>query len=143
MSDSLQAIDPDELGGRGSGYSNGMLAPAGARLLFVAGQIGWNRERKLVDGGFVAQFEQALENVVAVVRAAGGGPGDVARLTLYVVEKGEYALHLPTVGAAYRRVLGRHFPAMTLVEVKGLLEPGARVEIEAVAAIVPGAAGAS
>jgi enamine deaminase RidA (YjgF/YER057c/UK114 family) len=138
----LVAIDPESLGGRGSGYSNGMLAPAGARILFVAGQIGWNRERKLVDGGFVAQFEQALANAVAVVEAAGGGAADVARLTIFVIEKGEYLNHLSAVGAAYRRVLGNHYPAMSLVEVKGLLEPGARVEIEATAAIAPPAAGA-
>jgi enamine deaminase RidA (YjgF/YER057c/UK114 family) len=135
MSAKMEGFDPEELGGRGAGYSNGMLAPAGARILFVAGQIGWNRERKLVDGGFVAQFEQALANAVAVVVAAGGEASDVARLTIFVVEKGEYLNSLSAVGAAYRRVLGRHYPAMSLVEVRGLLEPGARVEIEATAAI--------
>jgi enamine deaminase RidA (YjgF/YER057c/UK114 family) len=139
MSDfDLTAIDPESVGGRGSGYSNGMLASAGARILFLAGQIGWNRERKLVDGGFVAQFEQALANVLAIVEAAGGSAASVARLTIFVVDKGEYLNHLSAVGAAYRRVLGRHYPAMTLVEVRGLLEPGARVEIEATAAISGG-----
>jgi enamine deaminase RidA (YjgF/YER057c/UK114 family) len=135
--DPLVSVDPVELGGRGSGYSNGMLAAAGARILFVAGQVGWDRERRLVEGGFVAQFEQALENVVAVVRGAGGEPAHVARLTIFVVEKGEYLSLLSAVGAAYRRVLGRHYPTMSLVEVKGLLEPGARVEIEATAALPP------
>lgn len=130
-------IDPEELGGRGQGYSNGMLAPAGARLLFIAGQVGWDRERKLVGGGFVPQFEQALSNVLAVLRAAGGRAENLLRLGIYVVDRGEYLASLKPVGAAYRRVLGRHFPAMTLVEVAGLIEPGARVEIEAVAALPP------
>jgi enamine deaminase RidA (YjgF/YER057c/UK114 family) len=133
--DALTPIDPESLGGRGSGYSNGMLAPAGARILFVSGQIGWDRQRRIVDGGFVAQFEQALANAVEVVRAAGGDAAHVARLTVFVVDKGEYANQLSAVGAAFRRVMGRHFPAMSLVEVRGLLEPGARVEIEATAAI--------
>lgn len=137
MSFRLEPVDPEALGGRGRGYSNGILAPAGARLLFVAGQIGWDSRRRLVEGGFVAQFERALENVAAVVAAAGGAPEHVARLTLYVVDRGEYLGHLAAVGAAYRRVFGRHFPAMVLVEVRGLLEPGARVEIEATAALPP------
>lgn len=137
MSFRLEPIDPAALGGRGRGYSNGILVPSGARLLFVAGQIGWNRERELVGGGFPAQFEQALANVVAVVAAAGGGPEQVARLTLYVVDRSEYLEQLAAVGAAYRRVLGDHYPAMALVEVSGLLEPGARVEIEAIAALPP------
>ena len=137
MSFRLEPIDPEALGGRGRGYSNGTLAPAGARLLFVAGQVGWDGERRLVEGGFVAQFERALANVVAVVRAAGGTPGQVARLTLYVVDREEYLAELGAVGAAYRRVLGAHYPAMALVEVRGLVEPGARVEIEAIAALPP------
>jgi enamine deaminase RidA (YjgF/YER057c/UK114 family) len=137
MSFRLEPIDPAALGGRGRGYSNGVLAPSGARLLFVAGQVGWNRERELVAGGFAAQFEQALANVAAVVAAAGGGPEHLARLTLYVVDRTEYQGQLAAVGAAYRRVLGDHYPAMALVEVSGLLEPGARVEIEATAALPP------
>ena len=137
MTGPLLPIDPPELGGRGSGYSNGMLAPAGARILFVAGQIGWDSERRLVDGGFVPQLERALENAVAVVRAAGGEAWHVARLTLFVVDKGEYLGQLGAVGAAYRRVFDKHFPAMSLVEVRGLLEPGARVEVEATAALPP------
>lgn len=137
MTGPLLPIDPPELGGRGSGYSNGMLAPAGARILFVAGQIGWDAERRLVDGGFVPQLERALENAVAVVRAAGGEAWHVARLTLFVVDKGEYLAQLGAVGAAYRRVFDKHFPAMSLVEVRGLLEPGARVEVEATAALPP------
>lgn len=137
MSFRLEPIDPESLGGRGRGYSNGILAPAGARLLFVAGQVGWDRERQIVAGGFVAQFERALANVVEVVRAAGGAPEHLARLTIYVVDKGEYLAALPAVGAAWRRIVGGHFPAMALVEVRGLVEPGARVEIEATAALPP------
>lgn len=130
----LRTIDPEELGAP-SGYSNGILAPAGGRLLFVAGQVGWDREHRLVEGGFVAQFGRALENVVAVVRTAGGGPESLARLTIYVVDRREYLDRLEEVGRAYRAVMGRHFPAMALLEVKGLLEPGARVEIEATAVL--------
>jgi enamine deaminase RidA (YjgF/YER057c/UK114 family) len=107
-----------------------MLGPAGGRILFVAGQVGWDGEQKLVGPGFVEQFERALANVVTVVRAAGGGPESLGRLTLYVVDKEEYRRQLGAVGEAYRRVMGRHYPAMALVEVAGLLEPGAKVEIE-------------
>lgn len=137
MSSRLEPIDPEALGGRGRGYSNGILAPAGARLLFVAGQVGWDRDRRMVEGGFAAQFERALANVVEVVRAAGGAPEHLARLTLYVVDRNEYVAALSAVGAAWRRVVGPHYPAMALVEVAGLLEPDARVEIEATAALPP------
>jgi len=132
-----ETIDPQELGAP-SGYSNGMLAPAGARLLFVAGQVGWDSTQTMVEGGFVAQFEQALANILTVVRAAGGDPGDVVRLTIYVTNRSAYLEALRDVGVAYRRQMGRHFPAMALVEVRGLLEDGAVVEIEATAAIPPG-----
>jgi enamine deaminase RidA (YjgF/YER057c/UK114 family) len=83
----------------------------------------------------VAQFERALSNVVSVVRAAGGGRRDIARLTIYVTDKNEYLSDLKAVGEAYRQVMGKHFPAMALVEVAGLVEPGTRVEIEGTAAI--------
>lgn len=133
----FEVIDPGSLG-RPRGYSHGMLAPAGGRVLFVAGQIGWDGDQKLVGPGFVEQFERSLENVLAVVRAAGGGAGDLGRLTIFVVDRREYLDALQDVGEAYRRVLGRHFPAMSLVEVAALLEPGARVEIEATAVLPPG-----
>lgn len=120
------------------GYSNGMLAPPGARMLFVAGQIAWDAEQRLVGAGdFPAQFRQALENVVAVVRAAGGEPTDLMKLTVYVTDKQAYIAGIREVGAAYREAVGKHFPAMALVEVADLLEEGAQVEIEAVAAIEP------
>jgi enamine deaminase RidA (YjgF/YER057c/UK114 family) len=114
-----------------------MLAPAGGRLLFVAGQIAWDGERRLVASDFPGQFDRALENAVAVVRAAGGGPEHVARLTLYVTDRRQYLADLAAVGDAYRRVMGRHYPAMALLEVQALLEPGALVEIEATAVLPP------
>ena len=107
----------------------------GSRILFIAGQVGWDREQHLVGENFVAQFEQALANVVLVVRSAGGGRRDIARLTIYVTDKTEYLADLVAIGEVYRRVMGRHFPAMALVEVAGLVEPGAKVEIEGTAAI--------
>lgn len=132
----LQPINPAELGAP-RGYSHGMLAPAGGRLLFVAGQIAWDGERRLVASDFPGQFDRALENAVAVVRAAGGGPEHVARLTLYVTDRRQYLADLAAVGDAYRRVMGRHYPAMALLEVQALLEPGALVEIEATAVLPP------
>lgn len=130
----LVPINPEEWG-MPSGYSNGMLAPSGSRLLFVAGQVGWDEGQAVVSELFVEQFEQALRNVVTVVRAAGGEPDYVARLTIYVVDKREYLDELKAVGEAYRRVMGRHFPAMALLEVAALVEPGAKVEIEATAVL--------
>lgn len=131
----LETVQPD--GWRPPrGYSNGMLAPAGARLLFVAGQVAWDTDQRLVGAGdFVAQFARALANVLAVVRAAGGGPEHVARLTIYVVDKNAYVAGTRELGAEYRRLMGHHYPAMSLVEVAALLEPGALLEIEATAAI--------
>ncbi len=129
-----QPINPAELGAP-SGFSHGMLAPAGGRLLFVAGQVGWDGAQNLVGDSFVDQFAQALANVMSVVREAGGGPEHVTRLTIYVTDKREYVDDLKAVGAAYRGAMGRHFPAMALLEVAGLLEPGAKVEIEATAVL--------
>lgn len=127
-------INPAELGAP-SGYSHGILAPAGGRLLFVAGQIGWDTERRLAGPGFVEQFERALSNVVAVVRTAGGAPEHLGRLTIYVTDKRAYLADLQAVGGAYRRVMGRHYPAMALVQVSALLEDGAKVEIEGTAVV--------
>lgn len=136
----LRAIHPDGWAPP-KGYSNGMLAPAGSRPLAVAGQIAWDADQNLVPGGFAAQFEQALRNVVAVVTAAGSdgaaGPGEIASLTIYVTDRHAYLEEIQEVGAAYRRVMGRHFPAMALVEVSALLEPDAVVEIQALA-FLPG-----
>ncbi len=127
-------VNPEQLGVP-KGYSNGVLAPVGARMLFVAGQVGWDGAQEIVGGGFVGQFTQALANVLVVVREAGGSPEEIVRLRIYVTDKREYLGDLSAVGRAYRSLMGKHFPAMALVEVKGLVEPGARVEIEATAAI--------
>lgn len=128
------AVNPSDLGAP-SGFSHGMLAPRGSRLLFVAGQIGWDADHRLVSDSFVEQFGRALDNVLRVVEHAGGRPGNVARLTLYVTDKSEYTGRLREVGRAYRERMGKHFPAMALLEVAGLLEPGAKVEIEATAVL--------
>jgi enamine deaminase RidA (YjgF/YER057c/UK114 family) len=114
-----------------SGFSHGMRGSG--ELLFVAGQIGWDGTGIMVPGGFLAQFGQALDNVLAVVREAGGTPETIARMVVYVTDKREYLARREEVGAVWRERLGRHFPAMALVEVKGLLEDTAQVEIEAVA----------
>jgi len=126
----LTAINPESLA-RPRGYSHGMRGRGD--VLFVAGQIGWNGEGQMVSADLVDQFARALDNVLDVVWAAGGSPDSVARLTLYVTDKGEYRLRARAIGEAYRKRLGKHFPAMTLVEVKSLLEDDAKVEIEATA----------
>lgn len=130
----FKLINPESLGAP-TGYSNGVLADAGGRLLFVAGQIGWNNEQAIVSDNFVEQFDRALANVVAVVTEAGGTPQQIARLVIYVTNKREYIDRREEVGQAYRAHLGKHFPAMALVEVKGLLADEAKVEIEAIAVL--------
>lgn len=128
-----ELINPAHLGAP-KGYSNGVLAAPG-RLLFVAGQIAWDANAEFQTEDFVGQFEVALANVVAVVQEAGGSAEDICRLTTYVVDKQEYLSRLREVGAAYRRVMGKHFPAMALVEVTALVEDAAKIEIEATAVI--------
>jgi enamine deaminase RidA (YjgF/YER057c/UK114 family) len=113
------------------GYANGVAARG--QLIFVAGQIGWNAQQRFDSDDFVEQAAQALRNVVAVLREARAGPEHVVRLTWYVVDRSEYLACLPALGAAYRAVMGAHYPAMTAVEVSALIEPRARVEIEATA----------
>lgn len=116
-----------------SGYANGVLAEG--RFLAIAGQIGWNEKGELAGDGLVEQARQALQNVVAVLRAAGGSPEHLVRLTWYVTHKEEYRAGLSELGAAYREVVGSHYPAMALVQVADLLEDGAKVEIEATAVL--------
>jgi enamine deaminase RidA (YjgF/YER057c/UK114 family) len=111
------------------GFANGVAAEG--RMIFVAGQIGWNAEQQFDSVDFVAQTRQALANVVAVVREAGGGPEHITRLTWYITDKSEYLSRLREVGEAYRGVMGKHFPAMTMVQVTALIEDRAKVEIEA------------
>jgi len=132
----MKILNPEALG-QPRGYSNGVLMEGGS-LLFIAGQIGWDGDQRIVSDDFAAQFAQALENVLAIVREAGGVAENIARLTIYVIDKQEYSSHLGDVGSAYRQLMGKHFPAMTLVEVSGLLEHLAKVEIEATAVIPAG-----
>jgi enamine deaminase RidA (YjgF/YER057c/UK114 family) len=114
------------------GYSNGVAYASGS-VLFIAGQIGWDRSGRIVSERFEEQFDQALANLVAVVAEAGGAPESVGKLTIYVLDCAEYSAARKAIGESYRRRMGRHYPAMTLVEVRALLEPGARVEIEGMA----------
>jgi len=116
------------------GFSHGVAAEG--RQVFVAGQVAWNANQEIVDEDFVAQVERALRNVVAILAEAGARPEHLVRLTWYVTDKREYVARARDVGDAYRRVVGRHFPAMTLVQVAALVEDRAKVEIEATA-IVP------
>ena len=118
------------------GYANGIAARG--MLVFVGGQVGWNAAQSFESDDFVAQARQALANVVAVLGEAGARPEHVVRLTWYVVDRDEYVASARALGAAYREVMGRHYPAMAAVEVSRLVEPRARVEIEATA-VVPDA----
>jgi enamine deaminase RidA (YjgF/YER057c/UK114 family) len=116
------------------GYSNGVAGSG--RVVFVGGQIGWNAAQRFESADFVAQARQALANIVAVLAEAGARPEHIARMTWYVVDKREYLAAGKALGEAYREMIGRHYPAMTAVEVVSLMEDAARVEIEATA-IVP------
>lgn len=113
------------------GYANGMLTPSGT--LYIGGQIGWTADQQFEAKDFISQMEQALRNIVAVLETAGGKIEDLTRLTWFVVDKQEYLAKQREVGEVYRRVLGKHFPAMTMVVVKALVEDEALVEIEATA----------
>ena len=119
------------------GYANG-IAARGTQV-FVGGQIGWNAAQQFESDDFIDQCRQTLRNVLAVLREAGAGPEHMARMTWYVVSRDEYNSRLKELGAVYREVIGRHFPAMTCVQVAALMEASARVEIE-VPAVVPDAA---
>jgi enamine deaminase RidA (YjgF/YER057c/UK114 family) len=130
----MKIINPERLG-RPRGYANGVLADAGGRVLFVAGQIGCDEQQRIVSEDFVEQFARALENVLAVVTDAGGTPEQIARMTIYVTDKREYAARTREVGERWRELMGQHYPAMTLVEVRSLLADDAQVEIEATAVL--------
>lgn len=118
------------------GYANGVLTEDGT--LYVGGQIGWTAEQRFEAHDFIGQMEQALKNILAVIEAAGGGPEHLTRLTWYVTDKQEYLAHQAEVGRVYRSVLGRNFPAMTMVVVSALVEDEALLEIEATAKIPQG-----
>jgi NAD(P)-dependent dehydrogenase (short-subunit alcohol dehydrogenase family)/enamine deaminase RidA (YjgF/YER057c/UK114 family) len=127
-------INPEELGAP-RGWNNGMLAPAGGRTLFIAGQTARDRSGQVPAADFVSQFDTALGNVLAVVRQVGGRPGDIGRFTIYVTDVAQYRANLKPLGEAYRRRMGAHYPAMALVEVTSLVDPRALVEIEATAVV--------
>jgi enamine deaminase RidA (YjgF/YER057c/UK114 family) len=115
------------------GFSNGVVAEG--RMIFLAGQVGWNAEQKFESQDFVAQARQALANIVTLVAEAGGQPQHITRLTWFVLDKQEYLSRLRELGEVYRSVMGKHFPAMTLVQVGALVEDEARLEIEATAVV--------
>jgi enamine deaminase RidA (YjgF/YER057c/UK114 family) len=115
------------------GFANGIVAEG--RMVFLAGQIGWNAEQKFESHDFVAQAGQALANIVALVEEAGGKAEHVTRMTWFITDKQEYLARLSELGKAYQAVMGRHFPAMTMVEVAALIEDQAKVEIEATAVL--------
>ena len=122
---------------RPSGYSNGIAADG--RMVFVAGQIGWNPEKSTFEtDDFAGQVRQTLSNTVAVLHAAGAEPHHITRMTWYVTDKREYVAALREVGAAYKDTIGKHYPAIALIEVKGLLEDRAKVEIETTAMVPHG-----
>jgi enamine deaminase RidA (YjgF/YER057c/UK114 family) len=118
---------------RPKGYANAIAADG--RTVFVAGQVGWNSEQQFESADFVAQTRQALANIATLVAEAGGRPEHITRLTWFVLDKKEYLSRLGELGAAYRGVMGKHFPAMTLVQVGALVEDQARLEIEATAVV--------
>jgi enamine deaminase RidA (YjgF/YER057c/UK114 family) len=135
----FEIVNPEALG-RPLGFSHGILAPAGGRVLFIAGQTAPDAghaeaDRTGAEGRLVEQFGAALDRVVAVVSDAGGRPEHVARLTVYVTDMDAYRGARGRLGDVWRAAMGRHYPAMALVEVKRLLEPRARVEIQAVAVL--------
>lgn len=120
---------------RPSGYANGVVAEG--RYLAISGQIGWNARNELVADDFLAQASQALRNVIAVLRTAGGEPQHLVRLTWYITDAQEYRENVRELGRAYREIVGPYYPAMALVQVAALLEAGAKVEIEATAVLPP------
>ena len=131
---SFTFINPESLGAP-RGYSNGVITDAGGRMLFISGQIAWDEQQQIVSTDPVEQFDRALANVIAVVSGAGGTPEQIARLTIYVTDKNEYRARMKEIGERYRARMGKHFPAMVLVEVKSLLEDRAKIEIEGIAVL--------
>jgi enamine deaminase RidA (YjgF/YER057c/UK114 family) len=131
---SFEIVNPESLGAP-KGWSHGILAPIGGRVLFVAGQAGWEREAGGAPPDFGKQFGRALDKVLTVVREAGGEPKDIARLTVYVTDLAAYKASRGALGEMWRERFGLYYPAMALVEVKGLVDEGAVVEIEATAVI--------
>ena len=119
---------------RGKGYSHGVTAKG--RMVFVAGQVGWNENEEIVGTDFVDQFRQALSNTKAILAEAGAGPEHIVRMTWFIVNKDEYLSRLKDVGLAYREIMGKNYPAMAVVVIKGLIEDGAKLEIETTAVVL-------
>jgi len=118
---------------RPKGYSNGIVAQG--RQVFIAGQVGWDAEGRFAGGGLAGQVKQALLNIMAVLEGAGGRPEHIVRLTWFVTSRDEYLAQMQEIGAAYRAVMGKHFPSMSVVQVVALMEAAAKVEIEATAVV--------
>ncbi len=115
------------------GYSNGVAAKG--RLVFVAGQVGWNAQSEFETDDFVGQFRQCLKNIAAVLREAGAEPAHITSMTWYFTDKQDYLANLKAIGAAYREVIGRHYPTMTAMQVAALIEDRAKIEIQAMAVV--------
>ena len=118
---------------RPKGYSNGIAARG--RMIFTAGVVGWDERESFPSYRLHEQFAQALRNIVAILAEDGAGPEHIVRLTCYILERGEYLRERDEIGTAWRDIIGDHYPAVALVEVKGLLEPAAKIEIEATAVV--------
>jgi len=131
---SFTFVNPESLGAP-SGYANGVLTEAAGRLLFISGQVAWDEHQQIVSDDLVEQFDRALANVVTVVTEAGGTTNRIARLVLYVVDRNDYRARMKEIGERYRARMGKHFPAMVLVEIAGLLEDRAKIEIEGIAVL--------
>ena len=130
----LEPVHPEGWA-RAKGYANGMLSDNG--ILHIGGQIGWNKDQVFEKHDFIGQMEQTLHNIADIVTAAGGEVTDIARLTWFITDKKTYMAHQSDIGAAYRRVFGKHFPAMSVVVVSALIEDEALIEIEATAHLSP------
>lgn len=128
----MQILQPPDWA-RARGYSNGVAAQG--KMVFISGQIGWDANQQFCSDDFVAQAAQALQNIVAILAQAGGKPSDIVRLTWLVLDRDEYVNSYRELGKAYREIIGAHYPAMTAYQVSALVEPRARVEIEATAVI--------
>ena len=129
-------INPEELGPP-RGWTNGMLAPAGGRVLFVAGQDAATPEEEVTTDDFVEQFELALKKILLIIQEAGAGASAIGRMTVYVTDLDAYRSSRKEIGEVWRTLMGRHYPAMALVEVSRLLDPRGKVEIEATAVLPP------
>ena len=133
VQNNMEFINPPEAG-KHPGFSHGVKVACGS-LLFVAGQVGWDENGMVVSTEFVGQLAKALSNVLSMVRQEGGQPFNIVRVTIYVLDRREYTANLKPMGEAYRSQMGKHYPAMTLVEVKGLLEEGCKLKLEATAVL--------